>query len=602
MRKPLWYIWQLIRYRPGLYFGSALINNGLYYLLPLISGLMLQQLFDTLAQKTANAGPIWISLLVLTAIAVGRFGTVYIANMWQATQNFIFEALLRKNIFVQLFRLPAVQALPSSSGEAITRLRDDINWVIDFARWISDPIGQLITVVIGLGILLSTSPLITVVTFLPLLVFFVLAKRLSAHLQKVRQAHQKATGDVSQTLQDIFAAAPLLKVYGSEQAIARHLQKVNDTRRKALLQDTILGQLLSTIVAQMSDIGVALVLIAIALLGPNEHIGIGDLALFISYMSWFSKILGLSGGWTSRYARMKVSLNRLLDFWQNKPDDTLVEHVPIYLQGELPPCTYPARQETDRLEELVVQDLSYHYANGAGIEHINFSVRRGSFTVITGRVGAGKTTLLRSLLGLLPQDQGQLFWNGKRIEDPQSFFGPPRCAYTPQIPHLFSLSLKDNILLGLPETAVDMGKILHDAVLEQDVTQFERQIDTLIGARARNLSGGQLQRTAVARMLARDAELLALDDLSSSLDGATEQLLLQRLRANPDRTCLVVSHRPAVLRAADTIIVLKQGTIDAIGTLDNLLQTNEEIQAIWAREQEKESIEFATAQKQQEKD
>jgi ABC-type multidrug transport system fused ATPase/permease subunit len=193
--------------------------------------------------------------------------------------------------------------------------------------------------------------------------------------------------------------------------------------------------------------------------------------------------------------------------------------------------------------------------------------------VITGRVGSGKTTLLRALLGLLPADAGEMRWNGEPIANPASFLVPPRCAYTAQVPLLFSETLRDNILLGLPSKAVDLEAALRLAVMEEDVAGFEEGLETMLGAKGVKLSGGQRQRTAAARMYVREPELLVFDDLSSALDVETERTLWERLFRRGGSTpalgamsraptvpyaptCLVVSHRRPALRRADHIVVV----------------------------------------------
>ena len=322
----------------------------------------------------------------------------------------------------------------------------------------------------------------------------------------------------------------------------------------------------------------------------------------------------------AQHKRSRVAFDRLVYLLQDAPPETLVASRPLYLYGDL-----PSEQELDQrgrepwhasqdranhavkvgaersrpgesrdaygsLEALEVRNLTFHYPGSrTGIEGISFTVRRGEFVVVTGRVGSGKTTLVRVLLGLLPMESGEILWNGRPVQDPASFFVPPRSAYTPQVPRLLSETLRENILLGNAggaqiDSAADISreralenaleKALDLAVLRDDIAGLERGLDTLVGNRGVKLSGGQVQRAAAARMFVREAELMVFDDLSSALDVQTEQSLWTSLFAEREATCLVVSHRPVALWRATRVIVLDEGRLVATGTPEELAAEN----------------------------
>jgi ATP-binding cassette, subfamily B, bacterial len=163
-------------------------------------------------------------------------------------------------------------------------------------------------------------------------------------------------------------------------------------------------------------------------------------------------------------------------------------------------------REWQPFEALEVVDLTYvHRGSERGGHRITFQVRRGERVLVTGRVASGKTTLLRALLGVLPCQSGSVLWNGHLVKDPAAYLVPPRCAYTPQVPRLFSDSLQRNLLLGLDGEEVDLERAVAVPQFGADLSALRAGLESEVGARGVALSGGQMQHAALARMLVRPA-------------------------------------------------------------------------------------------------
>ncbi len=484
--------------------------------------------------------------LVLAPVAVAcAFGTYPL--WWGAVTLRLRLAVLRGQTSQQrLARTPP--------GEVAARALDTDRLVIYADRWVDVGIGAAVVVATALaGRSLLAGAVATAVLVLSALV--------STAGAPLAGTSAREAGDLrasfGRSLVSALDAVRTVKLAAATAAVQGHLEQVDARRVRASVRENSVRTLLDGVPGILVQAGVVTAWVA-HLLGTWDLATALLVTTAVSGFGWFGTVAGAA------ITEVPVA-NRWLEAAAALAGTGSLVAVPRGVDLVSGAAPAPAEAPRVPLQRLTLQGLAAVHDDGTvGVRDVDLTVDAGALVLLVGQVGSGKSSLLAALAGLVDHE-GRISWNDRDVDDPQSFLRPGQVAYVGQVPRVLSGSFADNVTLDHDRA---VATALDDARMASDVEEAGGHA-ALVGHRGVRLSGGQVQRLALARALATGAELLVADDVSSALDARTEVELWEALRRRGTTVLGSTSKRSALARA-DCVVVLEQGRVAAVGSWTEL--------------------------------
>ena len=435
------------------------------------------------------------------------------------------------------------------SGELINRLNNDVRVIYDGLVGAIPNLAAMVVKLIGaLAVLASMEPVFALILCLcggvVIAVTGVLRRKLKVLYQKVSQQDGKVSAFLQETLEKLLLVQAMDISAECESRCDAHLDDRYETQRKRKNMSLLANTSISVMTYGAGF--AALVWCSARLLA--DQMSFGTLTAVTQLVSQLqAPFAGVSSA-LPQYVAMTAAAERLME----------LENLP----KEAQPCQEDPEQLYRSAKNLCADHLHFSYDRDPILVDAAFTLPAGAFAVITGPSGIGKSTLLKLLLGIFPAQSGELYLDCGDRKIPVDRSTRRLFAYVPQGNLLFSGTIRDNLLIANPNaTQEQIRQATFVSAMDEFLSQLPDGLDTVLGESGAGLSEGQAQRLALGRAIVCGAPILLLDESTSALDGETEQLVLERIRALKDRSCIAVTHRPAALELFDWQIEIDKNRV-----------------------------------------
>lgn len=560
----------LSAYKIGLIFvllfaiGSTIFN----IVGPKILGKATTEIFTGLVGKVSggtgiNFGKIAEILIFLMCLyvlsAVFSFIQGYV--MTGISQKLTYR--FRKEISEKINRMPMNYFDTRTHGEVLSRVTNDVDTLSQSLNQSATQIITSFTTIIGVLIMmLSISPLMTLVALLILPVSLGLISMIVKHSQRHFKNQQEYLGHVNGQVEEVYSGHNIVKAFNKEEDVIREFDETNEILYQSAWKSQFFSGMMMPIMQFVGNLGYVVVAILGGYLAIKQKIEVGDIQSFIQYVRNFTQPITQAAQVANMLQSTAAASERVFEFLEEEEEDQLAEH-PVSVEGLEGNVEFDHVHFGYNADKIIINDFSA-------------KVKQGQKIAIVGPTGAGKTTMIKLLMRFYDVNSGAILIDGHNLKDFNRSELRQMFGMVLQDTWLFHGSIKDNIRYGkldaTDEEVIEAAKAAH---VHRFVQTLPNGYDMELNEEASNVSQGQKQLLTIARAILADPKILILDEATSSVDTRTE-VRIQKAMDNlmRGRTSFIIAHRLSTIRDADLILVMKDGDIIEQGNHEELLKQN----------------------------
>lgn len=545
--------------------ASAVCFATLMAVTPLILGWGLDAIFALVRTRQVTVENLFSALLRPVLLLFLAWGGVSLFSLLQEyTMASVAETLtlrLRKTLTDKLNRLPMKFFDQYKTGDILTRATLDLDKVSEVLQvGLMQMISAILSIVIGLGLMIYLSPLLTLGIIVILVISLLLTNHLAHKNQEYFSENQAALGAVGTKAEENYSGNLLIKSYNRQKETADELDKLNEAQFQAFKKAQFVSFAINPLIRLINQLGFVTSAVVGGIMVINGQLSIGLVQAYLQYVNQVSEPITQVSYVINSLQSAFVALERIFEILDQaeETEEVMSVAVPENIRGE-----------------VTFKHVAFGYTpNRLLMEDVNFKVKPKQMVAIVGPIGAGKTTMINLLMRFYELTGGQIEVDGKNISHFSRAAIRQKFGMVLQDTWLFEGTVADNIAYGKPDaTRQEIVQAAKDAQCHHFIRTLPNGYDTIISSDGSQISQGQQQLLTIARAILADPQLLILDEATSSVDTRTEGMIQQAMdQLTAERTSFVIAHRLSTIKNADLILVMKDGSIIEQGSHRSLMK------------------------------